>query len=295
MTIRARQHVLWARYLADFWALIKFRQTALLLITGCCSYVLTRGWPLPLAEFAGMGAALVFSISGCTAFNMLIDRDIDARMARTADRPLPAGRLQPAQAAVFAGLLSLAGLGLSLALDLAFALVAILGFTFNLLVYTLWLKRRSPFSILLGGVSGAMPVLAGRVLALGRVDPVGLLLAASILLWIPSHSLALALRDADEYRRAGVPTWTEVYGPYQTHCLIAVASLLNILVLSGCALLLRVHPLALTLLLGMGLAMSSLALRQVFAPSGRRNRLLFKAASMYMLAASILLTAGTVF
>jgi len=290
--VSTQQHSLAAR-LADYKALIKIRQTALLLITGFCAYTLTQGLPFDPAEAVGMIGGLLLSISGCTALNMLIDRDIDARMGRTGDRPLAAGRMRPLDGALFGGSLSLAGLALSFALDWRFGVVIALGFAFDLLVYSLWLKRRTPLSIIFGGVSGGMPVLAGRVLALGRVDGVGILLAGSILLWIPSHILTLALRYAGDYRRAGVPVWPNVYGPRATRLVIAGANLLNASTLTICAFLLRVHPLALTLLLGASLGMFGLALRQLAAPTDARNWVLFKTASIYMLASSLLLTAGT--
>jgi protoheme IX farnesyltransferase len=289
----ARQRAALAR-VGDFWALIKFRQTALLLFTGCCAYVLTWGLPLDLFEAVWMAVGLALAISGCTALNMLLDRDIDARMERTAGRPLPAGRLHPSEVAVFGGMLSAVGLALSFGLSLRFGVVVALGFAFDLLFYTVWLKRRTPLSIVLGGVAGGMPVLAGRVLALGQVDLLGPLLASLILLWIPSHILTLALRYADDYRRAGVPVWPNVYGPRATRLFIAGANLLNTLVLATCACLLRVHLVVRAMLLGMSVGMLVLSALQLIAPTERRNWLLFKFASAYMLLSSLLLTAGSV-
>ena len=287
-----QRRITWTR-LRDLWALIKSRQTALLLITGFCAYTLTRGLPFDPLEAVWMTAGLLLSISGCTVLNMLMDRDIDARMERTASRPLPAGRLRPLEVIIFGGLLSAVGLGLSFGLDLRFGVVVALGFAFDLLVYTAWLKRRTPLSIVFGGVAGGMPVLAGRVLALGRVDLVGLLLSASVLLWIPSHILTLAIRYADDYRRAGVPVWPNVYGPRATRLFIAGANLLNALVLAACAFLLHVHPVTLVLLLGMSLGMFGFSALQLMTPTEQRNWLLFKLASFYMLISSLLLTVGS--
>ena len=291
MEVLARRRTVQAR-LADYWSLLKFRQTAMLLVTGFCSYALTRGLPLDSQEAVWMATGLLFSIAGCTVLNMLLDRDIDAQMGRTADRPLAAGRMRPFEAAAFGGALSVVGLAHCFALDLRFGAVVATGFAFDLLVYTIWLKRRTPLSIVFGGVSGGMPVLAGRVLALGRVDVVGILLAASILLWIPSHILTLALRYADDYRRAGVPVWPNVYGRRATGLVIAGANLLNVLILMTCALLLQIHGIVLILLLGISLVMFVLASLQLAAPTDERNWLLFKAASIYMLASSLLLTVG---
>jgi protoheme IX farnesyltransferase len=278
--------------LADFWSLIKFRQTALLLVTGFCGYLIGRGWPVPPNEGLGMLAGLFLAIAGCTALNMVLDRGVDARMERTASRPLPAGRIRPAWAAAFGIALTPVGLGVCLALDWRFGAIVTLGVAFDLLVYTAWLKRRSALSILFGGVAGGMPVLAGRVLGLGHLDLVGVLLAASVLLWIPAHILTLALRYAADYRAAGVPVWPNRYGARSTRLIVAAANLLNALVLIACGLLLGIHPAALALLLTSGAAMVVLSLVQLIRPTDRRNWLLFKAASVYMLLSSLLLTIG---
>lgn len=278
--------------LADLWALIKPRQTALLLVTGICAYTLTRGLPFDPVEGIWMTASLLFAISGCTALTMLIDRDIDARMERTLDRPLPAGHIRPLAAQLFGGLLSAAGLALSFGLDALFGWAVATGFALDLLVYSAWLKRRTPFSIVFGGISGGMPVLAGRVLALGRIDLVGLLLAGSVLLWIPSHILTLAIRCVEDYRRASVPMWPLVYGARATRMVIAEANVLNALALAAAGLIVRVHAAALVVLLGMSLAMVGLSAVQLVDPTERRNWLLFKVASLYMLASSLLLTVG---
>lgn len=276
----------------DWIALLKVRQTALLTITGVAAYVLTCGPLFDPLRAMWVGGALWLTIGGCTALNMWLDRDIDALMARTAHRPLAAGRIAPRQALVFGWVLSLAGFALSLGLGLPFTAVVLAGFLIDLLVYTAWLKRRTPLSIVFGGVSGGMPILAGRVVALGRPDVMGLLLACSVLLWIPSHILTLALCYAEDYRRAAVPMWPNVYGPRRTRTFIAAANLLNTLVLALCAVMLGIHLAAQIILLCMSLGLFLLSLAQLLAPVERRDWLLFKLASVYMLASSLLLTVG---
>lgn len=114
------------------------------------------------------------------------------------------------------------------------------------------------------------------------------------MLWIPSHILTLGLRYAHDYGRAGVPTWPLVYGPRATRMFIAGANLLNALVLTVCALLLQIHPVALTLVLGSSLLMTILAMLQLFNPTEARNWLLFKVASIHMLLSMLLLAMGTI-
>jgi protoheme IX farnesyltransferase len=274
-----------------YWRLTKSAQTALLLLTTLCGYIITRpvaGWTQVLAMIGSMGLA----IAGCTALNMVLDRDIDAQMARTANRPLPAGLLRPVESAIFGGALSAAGLLWSFTLSLPYGVVVVTGFVLDLVVYTLWLKRRTPFSILLGGVAGGMPVLAGRTLALGRVDALGALLALAILLWIPTHVLTLGMRYGEDYRRAGVPIWPNVYGATATRRLIALCNLLTAGALMTAGVLLNLAMAWLVAASGVSLAFLVLTVLSVLRPTDRMNFLLFKAASVYMLVMCTLITLG---
>jgi len=245
-------------------------------------------------EFILGGLALAGSVAGCTVLNMVLDRDIDARMERTVHRPIPAGTVSVRAALIFGLALSVPGLALAWALSPLFGLIVSLGFGIDLGVYTLWLKRRTPLSILWGGISGGMPALAGRALALGRVDMVGLLLAMGVLLWIPAHILTLATHYAKEYRLAGVPVWPNVYGPTATRRVVAVATLLDVLVLALAGWLLRVHPVAMGVLFLLGAGLAGLSLALLIWPSERLNWILFKFASLYMLGAFVSLTIGAV-
>lgn len=277
-----------------FLALTKPLQTLLLLITGVCAYALSLPGSVRWEGLIGTGVALAGSIAGCTALNMIFDRDIDAQMDRTLRRPLPAGLVPLRSAALFGLLLSAGGLILAWAMAPLFGLIVTLGFAIDLGVYTLWLKRRTPFSILWGGISGGMPALAGRVLAAGRVDLVGLLLAAGVLLWIPAHILTLSTHYAREYHLAGVPVWPNVYGPTATRRLVAGATLLDAAVLALAGMLLSIHPVALGILGIMGALLSGLSVAALIRPSEGLNWRLFKFASLYMLGAFICLTIGAV-
>ena len=191
-----------AEKLRGFGALIKSRQTLLLVATGLAGYLSARPDTLapammrmPLLPTAAlMLLSLLAAISGTTALNMVADRDIDSRMIRTAWRPLPAGVLSPAEAALFGGVLLAVGLGTAYWLGATFGLLVMAGALIDLVIYTLWLKRRSAWAIIFGGVSGGMPVLAGRVLGIGEVDGLGLLLALSVLLWIPTHIIPFTMK-----------------------------------------------------------------------------------------------------
>ncbi|MBC7228564.1 MAG: protoheme IX farnesyltransferase [Thermoflexales bacterium] len=288
---RARQR---ARTARAYLAMTKPLQTLLLLITGVCAYALSRPGAIDWSELTAAALALTGAVAGCTVLNMVLDRDIDARMGRTARRPLPAGRISPRAALIFGLALSLPGLALAWVLSPLFGLIVSLGFGIDLGVYTLWLKRRTPLSILWGGISGGMPALAGRALAMGRVDLVGVLLAFGVLLWIPAHILTLATHYAREYHLAGVPVWPNVYGPTATRRVIALATLLDVAVLAAAGWLLCIHPVALVVLAALGAGLTGLSIAVLIRPTERLNWALFKFASLYMLGAFVSLTIGTV-
>ena len=280
--------------LSAYWALIKSRQTLLLVATGMAGYLSAQPHAASLQEAGLMLLSLFGAISGTTAINMVLDRDIDARMARTADRPLPTGTVSPSEAVVFGGVLVAAGVSTALGMRAIFGVVIAIGVLFDLVVYTLWLKRRSPWSIVFGGISGGMPILAGRALSVGQVDELGLLLALSVLTWIPAHILTLSMRYADDYRRAGVPTWPTVHGFDSARRFIAVANGLRILALVGAGWLLRVCPYSLALLGLSGIVMLGLSIWSLWRPSGRLNDALFKFASIHMLGSTVLIMLGAV-
>lgn len=287
-----------AERMGHYGALIKSRQTLLLLASGVAGYLTARPHSASPGEVAGMLLSLFAAVSGTTALNMVFDRDIDARMARTADRPLPSGRLSPDQAAPFGGILVALGLGTALSMSPIFAIVIAAGVILDLVVYTLWLKQRSPWSIVFGGIAGGMPILAGRALGIGRLDGLGLLLALSVLTWIPAHIMTLAMKYADDYRRAGIPTWPTVHGFDSARWFIVAANGLRIVALVRAGWLLNICQEACVDLYSLGLlglsstAMLGLSLWAVWRPSDRINYVLFKVASVHMLGSMVLITLG---
>jgi len=289
--VRTRQAT-WAARLGAYWALTKSLQTALLLVTGLAGYISARPQDATAGRAALMLLSLFAAIGGTTALNMVVDRDIDARMQRTARRPLPAGVLSAQQASAFGGSLVLLGLAVAFLLSIPFGLAVSAGVVVDLGVYTLWLKRRSAWAILFGGVAGGMPILAGRVLSTGRVDILGVLLAASVVLWIPTHIMTFAMKHADDYRQVGVPTWPNAYGFDAARRAMALANGLRALTLVGAGWLLRICPWSLALLGTSGVIMVSVSLLAAWRPTERTNFLLFKLASLHMLGSMVLLTLG---
>jgi len=273
------------QHLRDLWSLIKAKQTALLLFTGIAGYASVAdpaarggGW-LPLV------GGLLLSISGATVLNMVYDRDIDRQMARTQDRPLAAGRLSPGPVAALGAALSAAGLAWAFATAVPFGLAVLAGWALDALVYTVWLKRRTAWSVVWGGISGGMPALAGRVLALGHVDLVGLLLALAVLLWIPTHIMTFSIKYAGDYARAGVPVFPNVYGPVVTQQVIGGSTLLAALTMLCVTWLLALPFGVLGVAACLGAVLVGLAANAMIRPSVAVNFRLFKFASVYMVAA----------
>ncbi len=280
--------------LQAYWVLTKSRQTLLLLAAGLAGYLSARPAEPSARTIVWMALSLFLAVSGTTALNMVADRDIDARMTRTTNRPLPAGLISPLQATIFALALTLIGLAAAFALDGLFGLLISAGVFFDLVIYTFWLKRRSPSSIIFGGISGAMPILAGRALCTGAVDGLGIVLALSILLWIPSHIMPLWIRYAADYAEAGIPTWPQAYGLPATRWFIAISNLWTAGCLIASGSWLSIGLIGIALLALFSAVMVALSFTAIFKPSARLNYAIFKFASIYMLTSLIFLTVGAV-
>ncbi|HYF93266.1 MAG TPA: heme o synthase [Symbiobacteriaceae bacterium] len=275
--------------LSDFWALIKCKQTLLLLFTGLVGYASGLNAPTDPAAYAGLLGSLFLAVGGTTALNMAYDRDIDAVMDRTRRRPLASGRLSPAAALLPGVAMSAVGLGWAFLLDPLFGLVVLTGWVLDLVVYTMWLKRRTPWSVIWGGLSGGMPVLAGRVLATGQVEAIGLLLALAVLLWIPTHILTFSMKHADDYARARVPVFPNVYGLRATQVIISLSTVLAAVTMAGITWSLVEHWGPLTFAVALALVLVGLGANAMVRPSVQVNYRLFKFASLYMVAAMALL------
>ncbi len=265
-----------------YWPLIKAPQTGLLLVTGVAGY-LSGGTPIGQPMLVGLATSLLLAISGSTILNMCHDCDIDARMDRTHRRPLACGALSGAKVLSVGILLSLLGVALAMAMNLPYGLVILSGWAFDVVVYTLWLKRRTCWSIAWGGIAGAMPILAGRILATGQVDLAGILLAASILFWIPTHTLTFSIKYREDYARAGVPTFPSTYGDRFTRTVIATSSVLASLCIGWASILIGLSAGYLRLLAVLTTGLLLLAFATFRLQSEQVAYGLFKYASMYML------------
>jgi protoheme IX farnesyltransferase len=245
-------------------------------------------------HFLGLGLSLFLAIAGSTILNMWYDRDIDSVMNRTHHRPLADGRVAPNEALRLGLILSTLGIGMAVAMSPLYGLVVFAGLFFDVVVYTIWLKRRTCWSIAWGGISGGMPILAGRVFGLGHMDGIGILLALAILFWIPTHILTFSMRYFDDYQAARIPTFPSVYGFPVTRLTIAVSSVLAALSIAGAGFLIGMEWGYLRLLAVLSSGLLVLAVASVFRPTERVNFGLFKYASIYMLGAMLLIALSAV-
>jgi protoheme IX farnesyltransferase len=205
-----------AASVADFIALLKPRVMTLVVFTGFAGLMLAPGHIHPfLAAVAVLCIAVGAGAAG--SINMWYDRDIDAVMERTRNRPLPAGRMAPGDALGFGAVLAVGSvLMMGLALNLVAAALLALTIAFYVFIYTMWLKRRTPQNIVIGGAAGAFPPLVGWAAVTGQVAMPALALFALIFFWTPPHFWALSLYRAGDYAKAGVPMLPVVAGARET-------------------------------------------------------------------------------
>ena len=209
---------------ADFFALMKPRVMSLVVFTALTGMVAAPGVIHPvIAIIALLAIAIGAGASG--ALNMWYDADIDARMARTAARPIPRGKVTADEALTFGAVLSVFSV-LTLGVLVNWVAGALLAFTigFYLFVYTMWLKRSTPQNIVIGGAAGAFPPMIGWAAVTGNVSLVSVLLFLIIFMWTPPHFWALALYRCRDYERVGVPMLPVVKGPAETRRQIVLYS-----------------------------------------------------------------------
>jgi protoheme IX farnesyltransferase len=200
----------------DYIELMKPRVMSLVLFTALVGLVRA---PVPMHPVMAFTALLCIAVGAgaAGALNMWHDADIDARMARTAGRPIPRGRITPGEAAGFGFTLAVFSV-VSLGLLVNVLAAALLAFTifFYVVIYTIWLKRSTPQNIVIGGAAGALPPVIGWAAATGSVALEPLVLFLIVFLWTPPHFWALSLYRTDDYARAGVPMLPVVAGATET-------------------------------------------------------------------------------
>ena len=210
----------------DYFALMKPRVMSLVVFTGLVGIVAAPSPIHPVVAFAAL-LCIAVGAGAAGALNMWYDADIDAVMRRTASRPVPAGRVSPGEALGF-GTTMAVGSVLIMGVLVNWTAAGLLALTigYYLFVYTIWLKRRTPHNIVIGGASGAFPPMIGWAAATGGVDPGSVALFAIIFMWTPPHFWALALYRVADYERSGVPILPVVAGGKATRRQIFIYSVL---------------------------------------------------------------------
>ena len=210
----------------DFWSLTKPRVMSLVIFTGLCGLLAA---PVPINPVIGFAAILCIAIGagGAAALNMWWEADLDAKMKRTANRALPAGRMDRAVARDF-GIVLCAGSVLVMGLAVGLLAAAILAFSifYYAVIYTIWLKPRTPQNIVIGGGAGAFPPMIGWIAATGDITLMPVLLFAIIFFWTPPHFWALALFVETDYAAAGIPMMPVVAGHRSTRRQILIYAVL---------------------------------------------------------------------
>jgi protoheme IX farnesyltransferase len=210
---------------SDYVALTKPKVQTLLLLTTVCAMEIAGDPSLELIALTVVGGYL--SAGGAGAVNHWYDRDIDAQMPRTANRPVPSGRVAPRAALIYGvTLAALSFLLLTTTVNLLAATLALSGFVGYVFVYTVWLKRRTPQNIVIGGAAGAVPPLVGWAAVTGGLGGMPLYLFAIVFFWTPPHFWALSLLMKEEYKRVGVPMLPVVRGEDETRRQILLYSVL---------------------------------------------------------------------
>ncbi|MBN2556824.1 MAG: UbiA family prenyltransferase [Anaerolineales bacterium] len=274
--------------------LIKYLQTSLLLTTGLAGFMSARCPVLNLGLMSELTLSLFLAISGSTVLNMIFDRDIDARMERTRKRPIPSGCVSLREAWILGCVLSAAGIAWAFKLNLLYGVIVFAGLFFDVAVYTIWLKRRTAWSVVWGGISGGMPILAGRALALGAIDWIGVALMFAVLFWIPTHIMTFNIRHKEDYARAGIPTFSSAYGDQVTRFVIALSSVLAAVSMGSAAYGIQITWGSLRVLAILSIGLFSLAVCSLRQPSWKLNFGLFKYASIYMLGSMLLMSFGAI-
>jgi protoheme IX farnesyltransferase len=281
----------------DYFALLKPRVMSLVLFTGVVGLVLAPGTiALPTAFTALLCIAVGAGASG--ALNMAFDADIDALMTRTKGRPVPQGHLTAGDARAFGAVLALGSISI-MGLLVNLVAAALLAFTiaFYVFVYTMWLKRRTPQNIVIGGLAGALPPAIGWAAVTGSLGLPPLVLVAIIFLWTPPHFWALSLYRVDDYARARIPMLPVVSGKPETRRQIVIYTVLVV----GCgfapAILGFAGPLYLAVNAGIGLWFLVQSLRVAAERDTEREpqaRKLFGVSILYLFAlfAALLVEAG---
>jgi protoheme IX farnesyltransferase len=213
-----------------YWELSKPKIVLLLVFTGMAGMLVAYKEVHQAPNIIALGIGFVAILLGSAGAEVLTnyhDRDIDSMMKRTHNRPIPTGRVTPRNALIFGLVASALSVLLSAYFNWLAAACMLFGLVDNVGVYSLWLKRRSWLNIILGGISGGMPVLVGYTAIAGAITPLALFMSALVIVWIPTHIWSLAIKEKEEYKAAKIPMLPVIVNErVATVCIAFTSSLL---------------------------------------------------------------------
>ena len=258
--------------IGDYVQLLKPRVMSLVVFTGAAGLVAAPGDLHPVLAAVAL-LCIAVSAGAAGAINMWYERDVDALMSRTASRPLPRGRMDPSEALTFGIVLSLGAVFvMDLALNHVAALLLATASAFYVFIYTIWLKRRTPQNIVIGGAAGAFPPMIGWAAVTGDVSWASIALFAIIFFWTPPHFWALALFRCKDYARAGIPMMPVVAGEVATKRQMLAYTLLLLPLSVLPTWLGAAGTLYLAGALALGLVFTGLALAVLLEPAGEHRQ-----------------------
>ena len=215
--------------ISDYFTLMKPRVMSLVVFTAIVGMVIAPGTINPIIAIISI-LCITIGSGASGALNMWYDRDIDAIMSRTQNRPLILGKMLPEDALSFGVIMSFFSVFvIGFAVNIISAALLLFTILFYIFAYTIYLKRSTPQNIVIGGLAGALPPLIGWTSVTGSISIVPLILVLLIFLWTPAHFWALSLYRADDYKKAGVPMMPLIYGDDYTKIQILIYTLLTIL------------------------------------------------------------------
>jgi len=276
--------------------LTKPRIVSLVILTGVPALLMAaRGLPPP-AVFWGALVGTALAAASAASFNHYVDRDLDALMRRTASRPLPSGVLPPSHALVLGfALAALSWLTLVATTNVLAAVIAMASIFYYAVVYSVWLKRRTPQNIVIGGAAGASAPLIAWAAVTGQVALPAVLLAAIVFFWTPPHFWALALYRCDDYVRARLPMLPVTHGEAETRRQIVLYAFVLVAVTLALAPLGVTGPVYWVPAAFLGVAFVAQALRLARTHATRHALQLFRFSILYLFGLFVLLTLDSVF
>ena len=255
---------------------------ALLVFTGVVGFAMASQGAFPTTTFLLLLLALTLGCAGANTLTCYVDRDIDAVMERTKHRPIPSAQISPRKALTLGSALVALAVGFSLCINPLTCAIGILGIINNVVVYSLWAKRRTPLNIFVGSLAGGLPVIGGYAAYANGIDLRSLFLGAIVMAWIPVHVWSIALKYREDYLNARVPMLPAVVKKEKAVQLIALMSGLLVvlsLVPAGIGLFGSTYLYSAVVL---GVSLFCLSLWLMFKPAEKRAWLVFKVSSLYL-------------